>query len=63
MAKVEERIKLVRKLKLSNDNDDLIKRAQGFMWALFYSDKDFAKMLIESYQKKADYLPFKIMIE
>ena len=63
LVKVKKYGKLIRELNLSTNDDDLLKRAQGFMWAQFYSDKDFARMLIESYQKKADYLPFKIMIE
>jgi hypothetical protein len=48
---------------LSTDEQDLLKRAQGFMWALFYKDKDFEKMIIDSYQRKAKYMPFEIVLE
>ena len=33
------------------------------MWAMFYRDKDFEKMLIDCYQRKTEYMPFEIVLE
>jgi len=63
MPRIQEYSKLAVSLKLSTNERDLLKRAQGLMWALFYNDKDFEKMLIDCYQKKAEYLPFEIVFE
>jgi hypothetical protein len=63
MPRIQEYGKLARELKLSTDEKDLLMRAQGALWALFYNDKDFEKMLIECYQAKSDYMPFKIVLE
>ena len=60
LSRVSENNKLANQLKLSNNNEDLLKRAQGFMWALFYADSDFEKILLDSYHDKEEYLPFKI---
>lgn len=60
LPRVSEYNKLANQLKLSNNNEDLLKRAQGFMWALFYADSDFEKILLDSYHDKEEYLPFKI---
>lgn len=60
LPRVEENNKLANQLKLSNNNEDLLKRAQGFMWALFYADENFEKILLDSYHDKEEYLPFKI---
>lgn len=60
LPRVSEYNKLANQLKLSNNNEDLLKRAQGFMWALFYTDSDFEKILLDSYHDKEEYLPFKI---
>ncbi len=63
MPRLQEYNKLAVRLKLSTNEQDLLKRAQGLMWALFYNDKDFEKMLIDCYQKKAEYMPFEIVFE
>lgn len=63
LPRIQEYSKLAGSLKLSTDEQDLLKRAQGLMWAMFYKDKDFEKMLIDSYQKKAKYMPFEIVSE
>ena len=63
MPRIQEYGKFVRELKLSTDEKDLLMRAQGALWALFYNDKDFEKMLIECYQEKSEYMPFKIVLE
>jgi ribose 5-phosphate isomerase RpiB len=63
MTRIQEYGKLARELKLSTSENDLLIRAQGALWALFYNDKDFEKMLIECYQKKSEYMPFKIVLE
>ena len=60
LPRVEENNKLANQLKLSNNNEDLLKRAQGFMWALFYADSNFEKILLDGYRDKEAYLPFKI---
>jgi len=63
LPRIEEYNKLAGSLKLSTDEQDLLKRAQGFMWAMFYKDKDFEKMLIDCYQRKTEYMPFEIVLE
>lgn len=62
LPRVEEYNKLANQLKLSNNKEDLLKRAQGFMWALFYADENFEKILMDSYHDKKEYLPFKITL-
>jgi hypothetical protein len=63
LPRIQEYSKVASELKLSTDEQDLLKRAQGFMWALFYKDKDFENMIIDSYQGKAKYMPFEIVLE
>lgn len=60
LPKVEEYNRIANKLKLSNIKEDLLKRAQGFMWALFYIDDNLEEILFDSYLDKKEYLPFKI---
>jgi hypothetical protein len=60
--KIEESMNVVGKLKFSTDNDTAIKRAQGAFWWFFFHDKDFEKLLLDSYNNKKDYLPFVITI-
>jgi len=62
LPRVRENNKLANQLKLSNNKEDLLKRAQGFMWALFYADDKFEKILMDSYNDKKEYLPFKITL-
>lgn len=61
--KIEGFMNIVGKLKFSTDNDAAIKRAQGACWWFFFHDKDFEKLLLDSYNKKKDYLPFVITID
>ena len=63
LPRIQEYNKLAARLKLSTDEQDLLKRAQGFIWALFYNDKDFEKMLIDCYQRKTEYMPFEIVLD
>lgn len=63
LARIHEYNKLAVTLKLSANEKDLLKRAQGFMWAMFYKDMDFEKMLIDCYQRKAEYMPFEIKLK
>ena len=63
LPRIGEYSKLAMTFKLSTDEQDLLKRAQGFMWAMFYKDKDLEKMIIECYRNKAEYLPFEIVLE
>ena len=63
LPRIQEYNKLAVSLKLSTNEQDLLKRAQGFMWAFFYVDKDFEKMLVDCYQLKAEFMPFEIVIE
>ncbi len=60
LPRVSENNELANQLKLSDNNEDLLKRAQGFMWALFYADSNFEKILLDAYHEKEIYLPFKI---
>ena len=60
--KIEAFMNVVGKLKFSTDNDTAIKRAQGAFWWFFFHDKDFEKLLLDSYNNKKDYLPFVITI-
>lgn len=53
---------LVKKLKLSNDTDTAIKRAQGVYWAILFTDSDFQKLLMDQYEQKKAYLPF-VLVE
>jgi hypothetical protein len=61
--KIEEFMNIVARLNLSTDNDTAIKRAQGAFWWFFFQDKDFEKILLDSYNNKKDYLPFEITID
>jgi hypothetical protein len=61
--KIEGFMNIVGKLKFSTDNDTAIKRAQGAFWWFFFNDKDFEKLLLDSYKSKKDYLPFVIIID
>jgi hypothetical protein len=63
LPRIQEYNKLAVSLKFSTDEQDLLKRAQGFMWAMFYKDKDFEEMLMDCYQRKAKYMPFEIVSE
>ena len=63
LARIQEYNKLAATLKLSANEKDLLERAQGFMWAMFYKDMDFEKMLIDCYQRKAEYMPFEIKLK
>jgi hypothetical protein len=62
-AKNKEYGELARNLRLSNNPEDLIKRAQGVYWMLFYQSPDFEKLLLEAYSKEATILPFKIVTD
>jgi hypothetical protein len=53
----------IGKLNFSTDNEAAIKRAQGAIWWSFFQDKEFEKILLDSYNKKKGYLPFVIKIE
>jgi hypothetical protein len=61
LTRVRELGELARKMKLSDNNDDLIKRAQGLFWILFYSDPEFEKLLLKAYEVKARFLPFEVV--
>jgi len=63
LPRIQEYNKLAVALGLSTDEKVLLTRAQGFMWAMFYMDKDLEKLILDSYQKKAKYLPFKLVSE
>lgn len=63
LPRIQEYNNLMGRLKLSTNEQNLLTRAQGFMWALFYKDKDFEKMIIDCYQRKAEYMPFEIALE
>jgi len=60
LDKVREYAELARSMKLSINSDDVIKRAQGIYWILFYQNQDFEKLLLEAYAEKAKILPFEI---
>jgi len=60
-ARVHEYGELAKSLRLSNNPEDLIKRAQGIYWALFYQNPEFEKLLLDAYSKDATILPFKIV--
>lgn len=62
LSRIQEYNKLAVALELSTDEQVLLTRAQGFMWAMFYRDKDLENMIIDCYRKKADYLPFAIVL-
>lgn len=61
--KIKEFMNIVEKLKFSTDNDAAIKRSQGAFWWFFFNDKDFEKLLLDSYNNKKAYLPFVIKID
>lgn len=63
LPRIQEYNKLAVALGLSTDEQVLLIRAQGFMWAMFYRDKDLEKMIINCYRKKAEYLPFEVVLE
>lgn len=63
LSRIQEYNKLAVALELSTDEQVLLTRAQGFMWAMFYRDKDLEKMIIDCYRKKAEYLPFEVVLE
>lgn len=63
LPRIEEYNKLAVALRLSTDEQILLTRAQGFMWAMFYKDKDLEKMMMDYYLKKAEYLPFTLVLE
>jgi hypothetical protein len=63
LPRIQEYNKLAVALELSTDEKVLLTRAQGFMWAMFYTDKDLEKLIVDSYQKKAEYLPFELVLE
>ena len=66
-SELYERIESFRnnivKLNFSTDNETAIMRTQGAIWWEFFHDKEFEKMLLESYNKKKDYLTFVIKID
>lgn len=61
IGRITEYSKFAGALNLSTNQEDLLKRAQGLMWALFYKDLDFEKALLECYQNKAKYLSFEVL--
>jgi hypothetical protein len=61
LAKVKEYAELAKSLRFSTNPEDLIKRAQGMFWILFYQNAQFEKLLFEAYSKKATILPFEIV--
>jgi len=63
IGRITEYSKFAGALKLSTNQEALLKRAQGLMWALFYKDLDFEKALLERYQSKAEYLSFEVTLE
>jgi hypothetical protein len=60
IARLQEHAKLGKALRLSTDKDIALKRACGVIWALFYNDESFDKILREAYQRQKGYLPFAI---
>jgi len=63
MPRIQEFSKLASRLHLSDNEEDVLKRAQGVMWGLFYSDEVFEKILLDAYHDKETYLPFKVMLQ
>lgn len=61
LSKVREYGQLAKSMKLSTNPDDLIKRAQGIYWVLFYQNKEFEALLLAAYTEKAKILPFEII--
>jgi len=49
---------VVERLNLSTEKDVALKRAQGVLWGLLFTDADFQKILISQYNKKKSYLLF-----
>jgi hypothetical protein len=55
-----EYAEFARNLRLSTNKDVALNRAQGVVWALLFKDESFEKILLDGYQEKIVYLPFKI---
>ncbi len=51
---------VVERLNLSTEKDIALKRAQGVLWGLLFTDADFQKLLINQYNKKKSYLLFSL---
>jgi hypothetical protein len=61
LTRVRELANLAKKMKFSTNPEDLIKRAQGMFWILFYSDQEFEKLLLKDYEAMAKFLPFEVV--